>query len=938
MPTVFVLYKDKAASCEIALEKYGSTLEQAVADVLRKLVGRQPGKFELILPDEFGSEELRRYGTPKTFEGKERLVLDPLVLLREDFFEACGTAAARKAFILVNDIPESAPQEAVPACVGGSADAILAYIMQAEERHLLPLRPHNERMERACCDHPLVPPAELDLLPNVQSREDALGLSFGVFNNRLHRSLSCADSTRQDTQLAVYGTPGTGKTRFLEEIARATPLLVASSVAHAREHLPKRLQEMVAGWVAVAVTYNGNTKFNPTADADPVRGLALRMLVAHFFAQADAVDNPLGVAVRAFPHVSSVVEAASAIIRDHWRSDTVYHKAGSMALLLAVDELVLADGPAGRTSTHANALQVVHQVGRLQEAFMRQPSSDGRERKAIVFSVISTLDKVAFGPTAPESGRQIVYAPLRSLPRPAAAANSIVQALVRTRPEYQVLFFDCGRLPRGALYCAEIVLGYGEHGAPINTLEHQLFLRTPRNPYLAEERPFLVLATHALCSHALPLDKPVPGLGDGTTLADLVAQVAYDGVEVASSAPGQAVLDTYVPYFTPLRLLLYACYEPKEKVPQREVQTAATTVAYIAQQRAIAASQYLNRELIIGLRGGKTEERFTDGHEFERLLVMRLSLCPSLRLELRLAAEGMRADESLSSLLGGAEALCNERTREWLEGITILCVRRRVVVSVHMHVRTYLRGLYKLGDSGRGGRSVSEVLEDVVLYPEPASNVPGVDFALFLKAKGKDEKPLRLGIGVEACSSQVRTTKPQTGLAVSATVRPELSLEQDVLEKHILALWQMGLGPRPKRATSSRPDVGAMEPPLKTSRSPEGKACATSCNIEVNKVAETELKEEEEETETQREPESMVEEDVEGVSEPVLAASKEFVPEQWAINTDNGFDRFLFIVMSNRASSRIDASHLPDDVVVVSHTALRKVDMVCMMHMKCICA
>eukprot|EP00727_Mastigamoeba_balamuthi_P000879 m51a1_g10789 hypothetical protein (248) ;mRNA; f:13009-15765 len=88
----------------------GYDLEQKAADVLYN--GRPRGEFELILPHEFGSsEELKKYGTPKTFVGKgEVLVLDAEAELDSTFFETCDTAAKREAFILVNDIPRSALQ------------------------------------------------------------------------------------------------------------------------------------------------------------------------------------------------------------------------------------------------------------------------------------------------------------------------------------------------------------------------------------------------------------------------------------------------------------------------------------------------------------------------------------------------------------------------------------------------------------------------------------------------------------------------------------------------------------------------------------------------------------------------------------------------------------------------------------------------------------
>eukprot|EP00727_Mastigamoeba_balamuthi_P002586 m51a1_g12324 hypothetical protein (1600) ;mRNA; r:438494-444645 len=828
--------------------------------------------FVLLLP---GGDDLRPYGTGELVGGRH--VLDSKAILDAQFFHILQGLGCDKT-LLAHTYSEAV------ACGGDSAGAILEY---------------------------LVPPAELDLLPNVQSREDALGLSFAVFNDRLQRSILCADTSRQDTQLAVYGTPGSGKTRFLEELAKATPALVASCIAHARDHLSAderkaaggefevtaELMGMVAQWVAVAVTYNAGTKFHPAIDRQPSRGLALRMLLAHFFVQSGA-PNPLAKVAEMFPMVEDPVQAAGAIVRDHWQRDTVTSEQGRMALFLAVDEVVMADGPAADEGARSNAREVVHQVGRLQDAFVRQTTPDGKQRQAIVFSAVSTLDKVAVGPTTPGSGRQIVYAPLRSLSRPAAAANGRVQALVREHEEYRALFHECGRLPRGALYCAEVVLGRGGHPEPIGVLERDLLRRLQRSPFLLDGRTFVVLATHALCSHALQRARPVPGLGGATTLADLVAPAAFDGVE-QMRCPGalMAVMDTYVPYMTPLRLLQAACYDPNASVPQREVKTAADLSAYVEQKRAEEASVYLGSELIIGLRGGKTGERFTDGHEFERLVAMRLAPCPSLRLELRLTAEGMGPDETLAALLGGAEALCNERTREWLEGTTLLCEQRRVVVSIGTHMPTFLRELHALGDSEAGGRSMAQLLDDVVVYAEPGANLPGIDLALFAKAKSTAtvEQPLRIGMGVEARCSKVKlkAAKSPAKAAASGTeeeraaARPELSLNADILAEHAKALRQMGLAPIAKRTKTSRSAPGAVGPPLKRSRGHEGKAFTTTKDDK----AETDISEYEEE------------EEEEGlVYEAAPAASREeFVPEQWAINAANGFDRFLFVVMSNRA-------------------------------------
>eukprot|EP00727_Mastigamoeba_balamuthi_P001287 m51a1_g11155 hypothetical protein (940) ;mRNA; r:259697-274182 len=111
MQTVFVFYKNEAVSCEIALNKYGSTLKQEAAKSLDLVSKRPRGEFELVLPDVFGSTEaLRQYATPETTGGKERLVLRPTAMLQEEFFDACGTAAKRGAFVLVSDLPGSAPQ------------------------------------------------------------------------------------------------------------------------------------------------------------------------------------------------------------------------------------------------------------------------------------------------------------------------------------------------------------------------------------------------------------------------------------------------------------------------------------------------------------------------------------------------------------------------------------------------------------------------------------------------------------------------------------------------------------------------------------------------------------------------------------------------------------------------------------------------------------
>eukprot|EP00727_Mastigamoeba_balamuthi_P000705 m51a1_g10631 hypothetical protein (853) ;mRNA; f:58670-61810 len=822
------------------------------------------------------------------------------------------------------------------------AGDILAHIhlMETEyggKLHPLALRPRHERTSKVCRDHPLVPEAELELMPHLVSREDALGYSFAVFNDRLQRGFT-ADRTCQDMLLGVYGTPGIGKTRFLEEIAKVDPARIPEYLEHARTHLADdvlatlapgsfagddvaELQAMVSRWVAVPVTYS-TTPADSLVDDIPERGLALRMLHAHFYQASDFPS--LQYVSWTFPYVVSVVEAATAIIRDHWELEAAESEDLPLALLLIVDEVVQADGPpdshAVRTGQHSRALGIVHTVGLLQEYFWGQVAGGTQRRRATVFSAISTLNKAVVGLTSPVYKRAALYAPMCGLRQPTAAASDAVQRNVAGREEYRKLFYDCGRWPRGAMYCAESTMNSGEGAWSISELEQKLWRHVRRSfnkEFASDDTRLCVALSHALCSHALERSKPVPGLPLPrtanelpTTLADLVATAVYDGIELAPKGQqSDAPLDTYVPFLTPIHLLQYAGYDPTKEVPTRKAVKAAEVTQFVKEQREHETSvKYLKDEILIGIRGGKAEERFQDGHEFERLLVMRLGLCPSLRLELGLPAiEGMAADELLLTLFGGGDALCNDRTRQWLSGTMLLCQHRRVVVSfAGVHVSTFL-GQLDAELRKLHLRAMAEALDDVVLYPQPETNNPGFQMIVFAQARCADGKLIRVAIAVEARCSKAEARYDDPAAFAAAAVAgplkegkpalPELDQNVDVLDKRNNALIQAGLAPMRQKRKADSPPQAAHAP---------GKKARGGKELEAD---------------PEGGPEAEGEADGEAASPaPETAVFK----TGWAIHPKNGFDRFLFVVMTSRASSRIVATSLPDDTVVVAHTALRK--------------
>eukprot|EP00727_Mastigamoeba_balamuthi_P001710 m51a1_g11536 hypothetical protein (86) ;mRNA; f:8747-9542 len=73
---VWALYKGKARHCEISLGVAGYDQVQKAQDVLYNVSSRPRGELELVLPLEFGSsEELKKYGTPKTVAGKSEALV-----------------------------------------------------------------------------------------------------------------------------------------------------------------------------------------------------------------------------------------------------------------------------------------------------------------------------------------------------------------------------------------------------------------------------------------------------------------------------------------------------------------------------------------------------------------------------------------------------------------------------------------------------------------------------------------------------------------------------------------------------------------------------------------------------------------------------------------------------------------------------------------------
>eukprot|EP00727_Mastigamoeba_balamuthi_P010803 m51a1_g6345 putative glycoside hydrolase family 7 protein (1712) ;mRNA; r:52690-69936 len=737
----------------------------------------------------------------------------------------------------------------------GAVPQLKDYLADADTRALNPKKKLDPEFFGLLGDETieLVPASELEAMPHLVSRDVALGHCLALFNARLHME-GAAERDRQDKQLALYATPGTGKTRFLEELAVLDSRRVSYYLECAHKHLSDKeietlhnsaftegvdaLKDVVSKWVAIAVTYNSKTRFISAVDAIPQRGLALRMLEA-------SAEHRLGV-------------------------------------LLLVDEIT-------RAGSKGNAEVIAQSVGLMQTTFIGQEEKDGCHMP-VLFTAISTLDKVVFGDYSPSGSKQIVYIQLPSLGKPASAANADVQKAVRASETYRELFYNLGKWPRGALYCTEVVTKCRDGMRPITELEN-LFLDKLQNlPYLEEPANFVVLATHALCAHALQRNACVPGLPKGKrTLADIMG-ISFDGIELAEnqkSGLGEP-LDTYVPYFTPLRLLRYVKY--KNLVP------------FVAQQRKKDIVSYLREEIIIGLRGGKSRERFLDGHDFERLLAMRLALCPSLRHEHS---------------------------------------QRRVVVSFgNKHFATFLKELHShtkkshkaeheedhMDEDSQGEpkeectqKSMAELLNDVVLYPEPTSNNPG--------ATDKSGKPLRVAVAVESRCSKVaegpdkspiaegpaaegpaksliaedapvaegpakspNAEAPVAGPAESLIAealassfegpakspepgekRPTIDLEADVLAKNTQARIQVGLALQPKRR---RPASGTKE------KLEKKKKKARSVRPMQKEAAERE-------GDSDQEPDAKI---------------TEKLPE-WAINM-NGIDRFLLVVMTNQAQQQ----------------------------------
>eukprot|EP00727_Mastigamoeba_balamuthi_P008636 m51a1_g4395 hypothetical protein (826) ;mRNA; f:370446-373533 len=276
---------------------------------------------------------------------------------------------------------------------------------------------------------PPLDPASRSKFPSLVDREHSEAMLLQHFCQRF----SSKDLPTKATSLhaAVAGAPGTGKTRFVDQVCDWNRLSKAElrKKARMKAKLPKGFVESVQNWVQIRISYNGHTQATCKDHEYPLQCLVCR---------SGALEEDLETVL-------------VSIANDHARRHG--HNPKHVAIFLGLDELLRVDKDRGEpNSSHANAMAIAHEIGKIVES-----------KNVPVYQLTTTLrDTLLKGVSKTLSGRDIFWVPLPRISSDGAlkmlecyrngtsqspGISTRLPALLQ-KPFFEQLVYDCGGHPR----------------------------------------------------------------------------------------------------------------------------------------------------------------------------------------------------------------------------------------------------------------------------------------------------------------------------------------------------------------------------------------------------------------------------------------------------------------------------------------------------------
>eukprot|EP00727_Mastigamoeba_balamuthi_P003613 m51a1_g13249 hypothetical protein (332) ;mRNA; r:893-2122 len=201
---------------------------------------------------------------------------------------------------------------------------------------------------------------------------------------------------------AVAGAPGTGKTRFVDQVCDWNRLTKAELCKKARmkAKLPKGFVESVQNWVQIRISYNGHTQATCKDHEYPVQCLVCRVACAYLF-ESCSLAPIMSAALQSGALEEDLETVLVSIANDHARRHG--HNPKRVAIFLGLDELLRADKDRGEpNSSHSNAVAITEEIGKIVES-----------KNVLVYQLTTTLrDTLLKGASKALSGRAIFWVPL----------------------------------------------------------------------------------------------------------------------------------------------------------------------------------------------------------------------------------------------------------------------------------------------------------------------------------------------------------------------------------------------------------------------------------------------------------------------------------------------------------------------------------------------
>lgn len=212
---------------------------------------------------------------------------------------------------------------------------------------------------------------------------------------------------------AIHGTPGLGKSTFLDEFAR---LLVEWKNGKKRDALLSELPDCLQSCVVVCVTYNNQSIFNPEKEKDlnSSETLALRVLWSYFYKDEEGLPKYSSFCKtfvplfrKSFGKLPKLHDAIS-VLKLH-QSQILQSPVNNVRILLLIDELLkfrgvsALDAPQKRRNVLNDAVEFAKSICSSMDKF------NG------LFVVLTSLDQLLKERLKTQSGRIVQWVKLHAL-------------------------------------------------------------------------------------------------------------------------------------------------------------------------------------------------------------------------------------------------------------------------------------------------------------------------------------------------------------------------------------------------------------------------------------------------------------------------------------------------------------------------------------------